>query len=259
MVAAFQSQSSLHLVITYAPCGTLWDRLCDLEHKEVSAHIDGSFALGHMSGEEIDWWSIQMVGAIEWVHLMGFAHRCVSLMNCSLWFSSFDSSSDIKPQNFLIQQTARLLLTDFGSAAPLAPSEDGASRLVQQKYCAIPAGTPEYLAPEVLLCAEEAILRLSAAHEAEKDRTSRLSDSRPLDPANLAYHASVDWWSLGVTMFEMVFGQTPFYASSIKETYEKIIFTDLPPTLPNSRSVVPSLRDFILRLVNGLSGARHDC
>lgn len=126
-------------------------------------------------------------------------------------------ASDIKPHNFLLLPDCRLQLTDFGSAAPITKGT------VSHRLCMLPIGTPDYVAPEVLSFAEEAVIEaaLSDANETDADRTVRLSDTTP------GYGCEVDWWSLGATLYEMSVGRAPFFSQSIGSTYERIMRCDV--------------------------------
>jgi serine/threonine protein kinase len=86
---------------------------------------------------------------------------------------------DLKPENILIDEEGYLKLTDFGFA----------------KYCETRTytlcGTPEYLAPEVLL--------------------------------NKGHGKPVDWWTLGILTYEMVAGIDPFNDDDPMAIYQKIL------------------------------------
>jgi serine/threonine protein kinase len=166
--------------------------------------------------------------AIHHVHVTGFIHR------------------DIKPDNLLLTRTGHIRLTDFGLSTKLDRYSDPLSKLIDEltevqdeitsssshsqlsrekrrrEHMCSAAGTPEYIAPEVL-------------------------QKHP-------YGQNVDFWSLGAIMYEMLFGAPPFYEDNDpRATIHKIVRWRDTLQFPTAPAVSGDAIDLIRRLICGAS------
>ncbi|XP_058238687.1 citron rho-interacting kinase isoform X1 [Hemibagrus wyckioides] len=155
---AFQDQDNVYLVMEYLPGGDLMALLNRYEDQ-----FDESMAQFYLA---------ELVQAIHTVHQMGYVHR------------------DIKPENVLIDRTGHIKLADFGSASKLTADKS-------VRFCKLPVGTQDFLAPEVL---------------------SALNGG-----SHASYGPECDWWSLGVIAYEMIYMKSPFTDGTSAKTINNIM------------------------------------
>ncbi|KAI7860564.1 kinase-like domain-containing protein, partial [Circinella umbellata] len=114
-------------------------------------------------------YAAEMLLGLEELHRLGILYR------------------DLKPENVLLRADGHLVLTDFSLSKLLG--NDGLERT--NTFC----GTPEYLAPEVLLGEE--------------------------------YSYAVDFWSYGTILYEMIEGEPPFYLENTIAMYRRVLIAPL--------------------------------
>eukprot|EP00937_MAST-01D_sp_MAST-1D-sp2_P000059 g59.t1 len=125
---------------------------------------------------------------------------------------------DIKPENMLLDGHGHLKLADFGLA------KDGVTRAHQgaNSLC----GTPEYLAPEVL--------------------------------ERRGHGTAVDWWGLGMVLYEMLTGLPPWYTRDKKKLFQRLRSAPVPfpdDIDADARSLIAALLDRAPKRRLGARGA----
>ncbi|KAI9469247.1 kinase-like domain-containing protein [Coemansia mojavensis] len=124
---------------------------------------------------------------------------------------------DCKPQNTLLDERGHVKLADFGSCARI----DAAG--AHEAKTSVPVGTCDYIAPETLRAREMG--------------------------SSAAVSTSCDWWSLGAVLYEMLYGDPPFYSDSVPETYAKIMACEKHLTFDEDAAVSAQAKDLMKRLL----------
>ena len=145
---------------------------------------------------------------------------------------------DIKPDNVLIDKTGHIKLSDFG-LAKVSPkifeinnnneNIDFKPDSHQKNYSCV--GTAYYVAPEVL--------------------------------KKKGYGPEVDWWSVGVIFFEMLFGYAPFHSKETNQVCHKVLNWQKYLVIPSKIKISKEAEDLIWKLINnsnqrlGIGGAEE--
>ena len=213
---SFQDQNYLYLGMEYLPGGDLMTLL---------------MARDILPEEDAKFYAAEMVLAIESVHDMGCIHR------------------DLKPDNVLIGKDGHIKLSDFGLSKKLDAFLDKNNKFIfnqdnkilknnntnlsyaerfrifknmkskkRREKAFSTVGTPDYIAPEVF--------------------------------KQKGYGQEIDWWSLGVIMFEMMIGYPPFYSDSSTETCKKILDWENHLEIRPEANISKEAVDILKRLIN---------
>jgi len=215
---SFQDTRFLYFVMEYLPGGDLMNLLIK---REILSENDTKFYIA------------ELVSAVHAIHQRGYIHR------------------DLKPDNILIAADGHLKLSDFGLCTSSSEShlssfytatvpkdfdksqiksrERKASMLRRNSWNRLrkamsysTVGTSNYMAPEVLL---------------EK-----------------GYGPEIDWWSVGVILYECLVGYAPFSCEDTTETCMMILDWRNSLEFPEE----PELTDEAIDLVMSLLCEQHD-
>ena len=152
-----------------------------------------------LSVEEFFPLAIECAEALVAAHEKGIVHR------------------DIKPENIMLNPKGHVKVLDFGVAKRLPRTDDETTTRDSSSGEGTVAGTPAYMAPEVLLGQE--------------------ADER------------VDLFSVGVVFYEALTGQHPFLAEGFVQTTDRILHEEPPPVRQLNPAVPEELERTVTRLL----------
>ncbi|KAG0295129.1 Serine/threonine-protein kinase MRCK alpha [Dissophora globulifera] len=197
--AAFQDEVNLYLVMEYAPGGDLYSILDKKQDELNKARVaDGT---GDANGGDHDDEDDDDEDTTLSEDEIRFYIAEIILAVAELHRNNY-IHRDLKPQNILLNANGHIMLADFGACARL--DESG-----QVHGQTVPLGTWDYMSPEVV---------------------DAQSGGKP-------YGKEVDWWAVGVVMYELLVGEPPFFAESamgiirLLRDHEKNLSFDKAPDL----------------------------
>ncbi|XP_078126583.1 microtubule-associated serine/threonine-protein kinase 1-like [Sander vitreus] len=180
-------------ILTFAENPFVVSMFCSFETRRhlcmVMEYVEGGDCatllknIGALPVEMARMYFAETVLALEYLHNYGIVHR------------------DLKPDNLLITSMGHIKLTDFGLSKMGLMSlttnlyeghiEKDTREFLDKQVC----GTPEYIAPEVIL--------------------------------RQGYGKPVDWWAMGIILYEFLVGCVPFFGDTTEELFGQVITDDI--------------------------------
>ncbi|XP_059408803.1 microtubule-associated serine/threonine-protein kinase 1-like isoform X2 [Carassius carassius] len=191
-------------ILTFAENPFVVSMFCSFETRRhlcmVMEYVEGGDCatllknIGALPVEMAQMYFAETVLALEYIHNYGIVHR------------------DLKPDNLLITSMGHIKLTDFGLSKMGLMNlttnlfeghiEKDAREFLDKQVC----GTPEYIAPEVIL--------------------------------RQGYGKPVDWWAMGIILYEFLVGCVPFFGDTTEELFGQVITDDIE--WPKGDEALPS-------------------
>lgn len=197
---SFQSEDHLYLCMEYCSGGEFFRALQTRPNKCVDEDAARFYAA-------------EVTAALEYLHLMGFIYR--DLKPESTFVPWLRSRSMLTCTDILLHQSGHIMLSDFdlskqsdpgGRPTMIISGRNGTSSsnlpIIDTKTCIANfrtnsfVGTEEYIAPEVI--------------------------------KGCGHTSAVDWWTLGILIYEMLYGTTPFKGRDRNATFANILKDEVP-------------------------------
>ncbi|KAH8958653.1 hypothetical protein BDL97_06G036600 [Sphagnum fallax] len=223
LYCSFQDEDYLYLIMEYLPGG---DMMTLLMRKDTLTEDEARFYVG------------QAVLAIESIHKHNYIHR------------------DIKPDNLLLDKHGHMKLSDFGLCKPLDCSNlpalhenvsghDNSKDMHKSigQYMSAPSPTPKRTQQEQLLHWQRNRRMLAYSTVGTPDYIA------PEVLLKKGYGMECDWWSLGAIMYEMLVGYPPFYSDEPMSTCRKIVNWRTHLKFPEEAKLTEEAKGFISGLL----------
>lgn len=161
-------------------------------------------------------YAAEVVVALEYLHCQGIIYR------------------DLKPENVLLQSGGHVSLTDFDLSC-------------------LTACKPQLLIPEINEKKKHQKSQQSPIFMAEPMRASNsfVGTEEYIAPeiiTGAGHTSAVDWWALGILLYEMLYGYTPFRGKTRQKTFSNILHKDLK--FPGSIQVSLHAKQLMYRLLH---------
>lgn len=235
LYAEFEASHFSCVVMEYCSGGDLHSLRYKQPHKRFSLSSSRFYAA-------------EVLLALEYLHMLGIIYR------------------DLKPENVLVRSDGHIMLTDFD----LSLCSDAIPAVESPDFISDPSSSPGVANNSRGLTIPFSCIsnRLFRSRKIQTISTSRLFVAEPVSARSCSFvgtheyvapevasgrsHGNaVDWWALGIFIYEMIYGRTPFAGPSNQATLRNIIKKPLafPTDAPNSLSEFHA-RNLITGLLN---------